>query len=452
MTTHSQAIDTNEDSLPAFLGGAAVKHTVIDNDSELPVLPASNVAHLPTPKQSNLEVITNILPSEAVTSTFRTAASTQGTVDNTASKQWANRPDDERYLDLGTMRTAIEQRFKDCRSVEINSDQLDFNPDMSLNIQDYDNITMTNWTYNQLCQAANAPVGYIKTLPSELASSCLKHGLANKPNDIIKALVNTRTKELRAINSATYGRIWDYQVIDQVMKIAGNGVNDTQWKIPGQINWESGNGYTVEYNPYVDITKENTTLYASDRDVFLFLVDDTHPIEIGKLPNGEPDLVFRGFYVSNSETGAGTFDMSCMLMRGVCQNRNIWGVEGKQSLTMRHSLKAPDKFAQQAFPMLAAYSMSPTVGLIAKVNAAKALIIANDDEERLDFLTSSKIGLSKGIAEAVVQRVFVEEQHPMTSLWDAVQGMTAHARTIQHQDARILLEQKAGKLMSKISA
>jgi hypothetical protein len=41
--------------------------------------------------------------------------------------------------------------------------------------------------------------------------------------------------------------------------------------------------------------QNTTTLYASDRDVFLFLVDDTHPIEAGRLPNGDPDLYFRGF-------------------------------------------------------------------------------------------------------------------------------------------------------------
>lgn len=51
----------------------------------------------------------------------------------------------------------------------------------------------------------------------------------------------------------------------------------------------------MTHNPHVDITKETTTLYASDRDVFLFLVDDTHPIEAGRLPNGDPDLFFRGF-------------------------------------------------------------------------------------------------------------------------------------------------------------
>jgi hypothetical protein len=32
----------------------------------------------------------------------------------------------------------------------------------------------------------------------------------------------------------------------------------------------------MTHNPFVDVTKDTTTLYASDRDVFLFLVDDTN--------------------------------------------------------------------------------------------------------------------------------------------------------------------------------
>ncbi len=53
----------------------------------------------------------------------------------------------------------------------------------------------------------------------------------------------------------------------------------------GILDWA-----TMRHNPFVDVTKDSTTLYASDRDVFLFLVDDTHPIEAGRLPNGDPDL------------------------------------------------------------------------------------------------------------------------------------------------------------------
>jgi choline dehydrogenase-like flavoprotein len=58
-----------------------------------------------------------------------------------------------------------------------------------------------------------------------------------------------------------------------------------RWKVPRMLDWN-----TMTHNPFVDVTKVTTTLYASDRDVFLFLLDDTHPIEAGRLPDGSPDL------------------------------------------------------------------------------------------------------------------------------------------------------------------
>ncbi len=90
-----------------------------------------------------------------------------------------------------------------------------------------------------------------------------------------------------------------------MQRIAGNGTGDTRWKVPGVLDWSTG-----IYNPRVDITKDTTTLYASDRDVFLLLVDDMNPIEAGRLPDGSPDLYFRGFYCWNSEVGTKTLGMT----------------------------------------------------------------------------------------------------------------------------------------------
>ena len=55
----------------------------------------------------------------------------------------------------------------------------------------------------------------------------------------------------------------------------------SRWKVPGVLDWSTG-----IYNPQVDIGHETTTLYASDRDVFLFLVDNKNPIEAGRLSGG----------------------------------------------------------------------------------------------------------------------------------------------------------------------
>src|SRR3546814_19057071 len=93
----------------------------------------------------------------------------------------------------------------------------------------------------------------------------------------------------------------------------------------------------MTHNPFVDVTKDTTTLYASDRDVFLFLVDDAHPIEAACLPNGDLDIYFRGFYAWNSEVGSKTLGIASFYLRAVCLNRNIWGAEGFAEISIMHS-------------------------------------------------------------------------------------------------------------------
>jgi hypothetical protein len=107
--------------------------------------------------------------------------------------------------------------------------------------------------------------------------------------------------QFRAVTGSDYGRIWDHELVAAVIDIAGNGTGDTMWKVPGVLDWG-----TMTHNLILDITEDDTTLYASDRDVFLFLVDDAHPIEAGRLADGSPDVYFRGFYCWNSEVGSKT--------------------------------------------------------------------------------------------------------------------------------------------------
>jgi hypothetical protein len=100
------------------------------------------------------------------------------------------------------------------------------------------------------------------------------------------------------VTGPEYGRIYDHELVSAVQRIAGNGTGDTRWKVPGTLDWSS-----MRYNPHVDITQGTTTLYASDRDVFLFLVDDTHPIEAGRLPT-RPTLPRPGGAGPSPDSGA----------------------------------------------------------------------------------------------------------------------------------------------------
>jgi len=90
----------------------------------------------------------------------------------------------------------------------------------------------------------------------------------------------------------------------------------------------------MTHNPYVDITKDTTTL-TPRRDVFLFLVDDTHPIEADAWRT-DRRICIPGFYCWNSEVGSRPSG-SPLFTSGVCMNRNLWGVENFEEITIRHS-------------------------------------------------------------------------------------------------------------------
>ena len=155
------------------------------------------------------------------------------------------------------------------------------------------------------------------------------------------------------------------------------------------LDWSTG-----IYNPRVDVTKDTTTLYASDRDVFLFLVDDLNPIEAGRLPDGSPDLYFRGFYCWNSEVGAKTLGIASFYLRAVCQNRNLWGVEDFEEITIRHSKYAASRFAHEAAPALTRFANSSPMPFVNGIKAAREQIVARTDEDRSEFLR--KRGFSQG--------------------------------------------------------
>ncbi|WP_457103604.1 DUF932 domain-containing protein [Mesorhizobium sp. URHB0026] len=366
------------------------------------------------------------------------------------SSEWFSRPDDERYLSLTELHDAVKQRADraTARTVESRAVRVEATRDnaerLSLLVPGQEQpISPTHWSFGQLCSLVGAPATYMRQLPAPLAGINLQHGLLSHRAELMKTLETEDGRvELRAVTGPDYGRIWDHELVSAVMRIAGNGTGDTMWKVPGVLDWA-----TMTHNPFVDITKDTTTLYASDRDVFLFLVDDTHPIEAGRLPNGEPDLYFRGFYCWNSEVGSKTLGIASFYLRAVCMNRNLWGVEGFEEITIRHSKFAAQRFARDAAPALRSFANSSPAPFIAGIKAAREKIVAYTDEDRESFLR--KRGFSKSETGKIIEAVLQEEGRPPESIFDFVQGMTAHARSKAHQDSRLELEGRAKALLEK---
>jgi hypothetical protein len=258
-----------------------------------------------------------------------------------------------------------------------------------------------------------------------MAADCLNYGLKYKRDieDIGLLISRNGRNELRAATGPRYGRIWNSDVTDSLVNRFGNGVTG-QWKVPGEFK-----------RPLAEVTKANTTLYASDRDMFVFLADEANRIEVAGR------TLARGFFVWNSEVGSSTFGLGTFLFDYVCCNRMIWGHRDYAEIKVRHTSSAPDKFLMECAPAIKRYSEGSTTNIVTAIESARADRLSDVDEFLAKRYGPKQVASIKAIHE-------LEENRPIETRWDVIVATTARARGITHQDARVEAERQAGALLN----
>ena len=356
-----------------------------------------------------------------------------------ASHQWSTRPADERFVSLDDMGAHFEERRSQSRELVIPAKALTVRPDE-------DNVGLevvgpqgsgyapTHWSFGQLTSIANIPgiqAQGLRNLPSPLAADVINYGIRFKREveDVGVLLHRNGASTMPAITGPNYGRVWNSEIVAVLRKHFGNG-RDGVWKVPG------------EFGKDVTITKENTTLFAGDRDLFVFLADEKNRIEIPNRRNGQHGLLARGFFVWNSEVGAKSFGLGTFLFDYVCCNRIVWGAEGYSEIRIRHTSSAPDRFIEEVQPALLTYQQNSTIGITNAIEVAQKAKIEKDVAEFL----AERFG-SQGRAKAMLATHELEEGRPIETLWDAATAATAYARSMTHQDERVKIEREAGKLL-----
>jgi hypothetical protein len=357
-----------------------------------------------------------------------------------ASHQWATRPDDQRYLSLADLKASVMGRKVESWTATPRTSDLRVIPGegRALAVEVYDpthgeqrELEPTNWAFGQLAQYARAPASYLRKLPAELAAINLQWGLENSPqrDDALVLAQSNGHNQLRAMTSTSYGRIWDHQVVEAVERVNQDG----RWQVPAA-------SYATT-NP-----RRATTLYASDRDVFIFLVDPKNPVEVG----GEQ--LFRGFYTWNSEVGSAVFGLCTFLYRYVCDNRIIWGATDVKELRIRHTGGAPERFAYEGARYLRRYAEEATIKAVEGIRRAQGtdIPINKGKGDTVESWLQSR-GFTKAQAKGAVESATAEEGRAR-SVWEIVNGITAYARSVPHTDERVQLEAKAGKIMADVAA
>jgi HAMP domain-containing protein len=358
------------------------------------------------------------------------------------NRQWATRPADERFTSLPEMLAAMQNNRELSRGLVISNRSIELLPApdhkglsaaIALNGGAAEYIP-TNWAFGQLAQLAGAPAGYLRDLPAELAADCVNYGLRfNRDVADVGALVyDNGRRELRAATGPGYGRVWHAEILRTLIDHVGDGING-RWRVPG------------EFGEQVEITKQNTTLYGSDRDMFIFLCDEANRIEIPNRRDGKPGSLARGFFITNSETGKSTLKIGTMLFDFICANRTIWGAQEWKEVSIRHTSGAPDRWLEEVQPALISYATSASARVLDTVTAAQNKKIDDIDDFLAKRLTRRQTELVKLAHES-------DEGRPIESVFDAVNGITAYARTITHQDRRTEIETIAGDVLELAAA
>lgn len=361
-----------------------------------------------------------------------------------ASEQWANRPADERFTSLTALldharaqrQASVGRTFANRRlmAAPVGDDPAT----RGLAIVERNSgapALPSHWAFGQLCGRVGAPAGYLRTLPAALAADCVNLGLQTRDVDEIGVLLRQGVAgspaDLAAVTGPNYGRVWNAEIAAALVRRFGDGVTG-DFRVPG------------EWGEAVEVTKDNTTLYAGDRDMFVFLADETHRIEVPNRRNGKPGSLARGLFVYNSEVGAQTLGVCAFLFDYVCGNRIVWGAEDFKEIKIRHTSGAPNRWLEQVEPAIKRYAHGAASIVQDKITAAMDKKIG--DKERVEAFLNARFTRSQ--AKAINLAHEVEESRPIETLWDVTTGATAYARTIEYQDERVDVERKAGAVLA----
>jgi hypothetical protein len=359
-----------------------------------------------------------------------------------ATQQWASRPADERFVSLPEMLAKLTHDRNRSDEYRVNVRDVTLAPngpnDITVSLDGGKNLFQpTHWSFGQLTSLGKSPGDYLRELgrrgASELVADNLNFGLRfMRDRDEIGALGMQRDGspigELQATTGPDYGRVWNHQIVSALIERFGDGVTG-DFKVPG------------EFGKDVAITRNNTTLYASDRDMFVFLADERNRIEIPNRRHGKAGSLARGFFVWNSQVGSKKLGLATFLFDFICANRTVWGGEQYAEIEIRHSSGAPERWLQEMQPALLTYANDTSSNIVEAVKAAQAAKIEDDVAEFM----AKRFG--KNTAATMRSMHEVEEERPIETLWDASVAATAFARTIEHQDKRVAVERQAGDLI-----
>lgn len=349
-----------------------------------------------------------------------------------AHHEWAQRPNDERFATLDVLGEHVANVRKHAAEFEMPRWRLEVVVDAGeLCLRGSQvNPRLTRWSAQQLCGLAGASTYLLdEELRPETVAQALNEKLAarrgqpenergafgDRPAAVLLDMGGgDRPPKLRAFTSTKFARVWDEEVVEFARGLKRYG----DWTVP----------------PAMTDHQKPSGLYAGDRDMFVFLVDES-----ARVRDGSPRGLARGFFLWNSEVGARELGGTTFLYDYICGNHYVWGATAVRRFGRRHVGRAEDVRAQGLGDLLAVvreWASSSAEEDEARICLAQETPLGVTDDEVLKACVRLVPKASMSLLRAGLAASKVSVSSPATrpySVWGMVDGITQASQQLFSQ-------------------
>lgn len=389
-------------------------------------------------------------------------AATRSTNLMDASRQWATRPDDQRFGSIAEMRAhyADVHRRAAVSTVDARTLRFEDRGDEIVVIGETERpARMTNWAFGQMARSAGAPADYLRSLPASIGAQALQASHRKTRDDdgererqLLFHRHDDGTMLLRGATSDKYVRVWNDDVLARVERLQEFG-----WRVPparpvrdGQrgtrvataedvIDFgQAGGGINIAVGDEI----APAGLYGSAHDVFAFLVNPAARVE-----DGSEGGLSRGVFIRNSDVGASSWTITTFLLRNVCGNHIVWGAQDLAEISFRHVGQIGAKWGE-AVREVAAYAETSARDDEQRIRAAQALRLGDGKDDVVDALFAKKVATRSQLEDAFDSTdAFGGIDGDPRTAWGMAQGLTRVAQMVTHADKRNAIDRAAGKVL-----
>lgn len=375
-----------------------------------------------------------------------------------AHRQWANRPNDERFNSIEEMALAAKNKRNSSseQTLHINRMKAYQTSDdgIAFSLGNRQDIVVNNYAFKQLCGHLDYPTnGLVDKIPANLVTEILNHRLdvisKSNPEKEIQVLMDTgKDVTIRSITSDRYGRFWDDEAIKYLKMFENRG-----YKVPpARPSSEDQPGSRIATE--ADCVKGSRVkpgdtiapagLYMGDRDMFAIMINPDDATDDG----GGNGLV-RGMFITNSEVGARSFSITEFTLQEVCGNHIVWGATDIVQVRYRHIGDCANRInaSMRQWRGDVKRNWTPYLNTI---SAMRRSLIANNRDDVIDGLYGLRIdnNLTKSVITDAYDNAdeFRDQDGDPRTWYGMTNAITRRSQLQSNADKRFDIDTAVGKL------